>query len=230
MRAAPCSELRRRALAAAMMLGAVAAWPAVALADAYTDWFRAVPLDNVKVVRELLARGFDPNAIEPKRGESGLMLAVREGAMNVFRALLDAPDIDIQARAYNGDTVLMIASFTGNVEAAKALIARGARVRHAGWTPLHYAAAGGHDEVAKLLLANGAELDARAPNNTTPLMMAAWGGHIYTVKLLHDAGADATLKNDHGLTAIDIARIYDHQDIAEGLTWRLKKAGKLPAR
>jgi ankyrin repeat protein len=58
-------------------------------------------------------------------------------------------------------------------------------------------------------------------------MMAARGGHILTVKLLLDEGADATLKNEVGMTAIDFAKKHEHHDIAEGLTYRLKKAGKL---
>ncbi|WP_369124878.1 hypothetical protein [Mucilaginibacter sp. 5C4] len=47
---------------------------------------------------------------------------------------------------------------------------------------------------------------------------------MLTVKLLLDAGADATLKNDGGMTAIDLARKFDHVDIADGLAWRLKQA------
>lgn len=195
--------------------------------SAYDEFFRAVKVDNAGAVHSLLERGFDPNTIEPERGDTGLILALREDAMGVFRELLAAPEIDIDARAFNGDSALMIASFKGNTPAVETLLARGASVHHAGWTPLHYAAASGHDEIVSLLLAHGAQLDARSPNNTTPMMMAAWGGHIYTVKLLLDAGADATLKNDHGMTAIDFARQSEHMDIVEGLTWRLKRAGKL---
>ncbi len=220
----------RRTVLAALTMAAGLAWTGGARADSYTDWFRAIPLDHAQVVRNLLARGFDPNTIEPARGETAMIIAMREGAMDVFRLLLDASDIDIHARAFNGDTALMMASFKGNLAAAQLLIERGARVHHSGWTPLHYAATGGHNDVARLLLDNGAELDARSPNNTTPLMMAAWRGHILTVKLLHDAGADATLKNDQGMTAIDFARVADQKDIVEGLTWRLQRGSERPAR
>jgi ankyrin repeat protein len=57
-------------------------------------------------------------------------------------------------------------------------------------------------------------------------MMAARTGHILTVKLLLDEGADATLKNEAGMTAIDFARLGNYTDIVEGLTYRLRKAGK----
>jgi ankyrin repeat protein len=230
---------RRRVLEAAAILTIAAVVPGLSSAnivdefleglkvDAYDAYFRAVKVDNALGVRNLLARGFDPNTIEPERGDTGLILALREDSMKVFRTLLAAPEIDIDARAFNGDSALMIAAFKGNKEAVEILLAHGASVHHAGWTPLHYAATGGHDEIAKLLLEQGAQRDARSPNNTTPMMMAAWGGHIYTVKLLLDAGADATLKNDHGMNAIDFALRSGHQDIADGLTWRLKRAGKL---
>ena len=77
------------------------------------------------------------------------------------------------------------------------------------------------------MLEHSAHIDAEAPNKTTPIMMAARAGHILTVKLLLEEGADATLKNDAGMTAIDFATRFNHKDIAEGLTHRLKKAGKL---
>jgi len=195
--------------------------------DAYDAYFRAVKVDNDLGVRNLLARGFDPNTIEPERGDTGLILAMREGSMAVFRTLLAAPGINIDARAFNGDSALMIAAFKGNRPAVEILLERGALAHHEGWTPLHYAATGGHNEIAKLLLERGAPYDARSPNGTTPMMMAAWGGHIYTVKLLLDAGGDASLVNDQGLNAIDFARQSGHQQIVDGLIWRLKRAGKL---
>jgi ankyrin repeat protein len=58
-------------------------------------------------------------------------------------------------------------------------------------------------------------------------MMASRGGHIMTVKLLLDAGADATLRNALGMSAIDFAKAHEFNDIAEGLAYRLKRAGKL---
>jgi hypothetical protein len=175
----------------------------------------------------LLKRGFDPNAVEPVRGESGLMLAAREGSMRVFDALLAAPDIDVEAKARNGDNALMLAAYKGNKQAVEALLAKDAQVNRPGWTALHYAAAAGQNPIVALLLENSAYIDAESPNKTTPIMMAALGGHILTVKLLLDEGADATLKNEAGMTAIDIARSIGRQDIADGLTYRLKKAGKL---
>lgn len=201
--------------------------PLTASAGAYDDFFKAVKMDSANGVASLLKRGLDPNLIEPERGDTGLILALREGSMKVFDVLINARDTDIEIKARNGDTALMIAAYKGNRPAVDVLVAKGAQINRPGWTALHYAAAGGHNEIVKLLLDKSAYIDAESPNRTTPIMMAAWGGHIYTVKLLLDEGADATLKNDLGMTAIDFAKKIGRQDIAEGLTYQLKKAGKL---
>jgi ankyrin repeat protein len=219
---------RRRQLLAIVASGVVLlAAPSLSHAGAYDDFFHAVQIDDDATVASLLKRGFDPNTIERDRGDSGMMIAIRENAMRVFTVLLSAQNIDIDQSAANGDTPLMLAAFKANKPAVKALLERGAAVNRAGWTPLHYAAAAGDNEIVQMLLDKSAALDARSPNGTTPIMMAARGAHILTVKLLLDAGADATLKNQQGMTAIDFARQAGDKQIVEGLTYRLKKAGKL---
>lgn len=223
------SSLRRSMVAAmgtvALGLGMAAAGQASA--GAYDDFFRAVKIDDAKAVASLLARGLDPNLIEPERGETGLIIALRADSMKVFETLLKSRQIDLEVKAFNGDNALMMAAYKGNRPAVEALIEQGAEVNKTGWTPLHYAAFVGNNDIVKLLLDKSAYIDAESPNKTTPIMMAARAGHILTVKLLLDEGADATLKNDAGMTAIDFANKYEFKDIAEGLTFRLRKAGKL---
>jgi len=197
-----------------------------AQAGAYEDYFKAAKLDDAATVTSLLQRGFDPNTVEPERGDTGLILALREKSMKVFPVLINARGIDLNLRANNGDTALMIAAYSANKPAVEALLAKGATVNQDGWTALHYAATIGDNDIVKMLLAKSAALDAPSPNKTTPMMMAARGGHIYTVKALLDAGADASLKNDVGMSAIDFAQQGGYKDIVEGLTYRLKKAGK----
>ncbi|ABR90500.1 Uncharacterized conserved protein [Janthinobacterium sp. Marseille] len=221
------SPMRRLTLAALLGVAILSLCPPLARAGAYEDFFRAVSLDDAQTVTTLLKRGFDPNTIEGVRGDSGLILAMREGSMKVFPVLLNARGIDLEQQARNGDTALMIAAFKANMPAVQALLAKGAAVNKSGWTALHYAAASGDSEIVKILVKQGAELDAPSPNKTTPMMMAARGGFIYSVKVLSDAGADASLKNDVGMTAIDFARENGSTDIVDGLTYRLKKAGKL---
>ena len=199
-------------------------------AGSLEDRFIAVKNDQPGKVRDLLRRGFDPNTAEPERGDTGLILAMRENAMDVMEVLLADRRTRIDAEARNGDNALMIACYNGNEKAVKALLDKGAKVNKNGWAPLHYAAANGNNRIVQMLLDKDAFIDAVSPNATTPIMMAARGGHIYTVKLLHDNGADATLKNQRGYTAMDFARENKNTDIAKGLEYRIKKEAALAKR
>jgi len=120
-----------------------------------------------------------------------------------------------------------MASIGGNLDLVKTLVIQNkAQVNHIGWTPLHYASSTGQLEVAQYLISNGAIIDSMSPSNTTPLMMAVLGGNEVLIKLLLDKGADLKLRNDQGLTAIDIAYIYEKPWIAEGLSSRWQKLYK----
>lgn len=209
-----------------ILLAAALAAPALALADQTSDFFRAVQMDDARTVRSLLGK-VDPNRANPVGGEPPLVLAVREGAMQAFDALLRHPGTNVDAPALNGNTALMMAAYKHNKPAAEALIAKGAAVNRPGWTPLHYAAASGDDDIARLLLAHGARIDAQSPpasGKFTPLMMAAREGHEDTAVFLLGQGADPALKNGEGLTAAEIARRADHASIAAKLDAQVKPA------
>lgn len=221
------SPMRRRLLQAMAATGLLLCLPQLAFGGAYDDWFKAIKLDLDDQVRTLLRRGIDPNTVDEQRGDTALILAAREGSTKVFNLLLQNREVKLDARARNGETALMLAAYKGNLPAVRALLDKGAEPNQTGWTALHYAATVGNNDIVQLLLDRSAYIDAESPNQTTPIMMAARGGHILTVKLLLDEGADATLKNGANMTAIDFAREGGFKDIVEGLTYRLKKAGKM---
>jgi ankyrin repeat protein len=165
----------------------------------------------------MVGKEVNANEINPVGGEPALVLAVREGSMRVFDALLLHPGTDLEAKAMNGNTALMMAAFKGNKRAAEALLAKGAQVNRAGWTPLHYAAASGSEDIARLLIARKAKLDAASPRESgayTPLMMAAREGQAGMVSLLLEQGARPDLKNTEGLSAAQIAERAGQTDIA----------------
>ena len=57
-------------------------------------------------------------------------------------------------------------------------------------------------------------------------MMAVQSGNELLVKLLLDKGADLQLRNAEGISAIDIAEIYNKPAINEGLRSRWQKLYK----
>lgn len=170
-----------------------------------SDFFIAVEVDNPDRVKSMIAKGVDPNARDPRSGETALIIAVRENSYNVFNALLADPRVDVELAAPNGNTPLMMAAFKGNKPAVLALLSRDAAINRSGWSPLHYAAAGGAADIASILIERGAALDTRAPAGLTALMMAAREGHESAAAVLLGAGADAALVSSEGLTAAMLA-------------------------
>jgi ankyrin repeat protein len=187
----------------------------VAFADDASDFFLTISRNDAYSLHKILETGLDPNIKEPSRGDSGLVLALREHAMKAFRELMQAPKIDLEASSNNGDNALMIAAYTNNMEAVQALLEHDAEVNKHGWTPLHYAAAVGNVDIMKLLLDKSAYIDAESPNKTTPIMMAARAGQTDAVKLLIEEGADLSLTNEQGLSALDFAKKGEHPELVE---------------
>ena len=189
-------------------------------AGSYDDFFEGLKTDEVKVVANDLARGFDPNTLSFD-GQYPLVLAIRRPSPAVLDLLLRTKGLRAEVRTAKDESPLMLASMAGMVEVCKRLIALDADVNKTGWTPLHYAASGGHIEVIKLLLSHSAYIDAESPNQTTPLMMAAMYGSSQAVELLLAEGADASLKNQKGMTALDFADVADKHASAKILVRHL---------
>ncbi len=195
---------------------AVAIGFSFARADASVDFFRAVNIDDVRTVNRLLAQGFDPNA-QSTRGLPALVQAVRDESPKVMDALLAQPQLKVDATTPANETALMMAALAGQMAWTQKILARGAQVNRAGWTPLHYAASGPDPKVLAMLLDQGAAIDAASPNRTTPLMMAARYGNEDGAHLLLARGADAKARNDLGLSAADFARTGGREALAAKL-------------
>lgn len=215
----------KKSLARVLVFLAAATVSIAAVAGSYEDFFRAVKSDNASAVTQLIQRGFDPNTRDAK-GQTGLLLALREPSRRVSMVLIDAPKTDVDIVDPNGESALMIAALQGLREEVDGLLRRDAAVNKTGWTPLHYAATSGQIEIMKQLLENYAFIDAQSPNGTTPLMMAAMYGSTAGVKLLLDEGADPLMKNEQGLTAVDFARRANRSDAMELVSAAIRS--KLP--
>lgn len=228
------------AVAVAMMLAMTLAHPAAAQsrfgsqAPAMGAASDSAPLpelhvaarsDHASTVMKLLLAGADPNARDSQRN-TALHVAIREESGKAMEALLRSPATDVNAINQAGETPLMLAAIKGRLDWVRTLVQRGALVNEAGWTALHYAAAGPNEHVVRWLLGQGAEIDARSPNGTTPLMMAAGYGGLSGAEALIAAGADVMLRNDHQMSAADFARRAGQDELADKLDQLAKTRAK----
>ena len=196
--------------------------------DQINDFAKAAKFDDIAVVTLLLSKGISPNTVDTK-GNPMLNLAIKDKSTKVTELLINDKRTDVDLSNKYGETPLMIASIDGDLTLVKTLVLqKKAMVNHIGWTPLHYACSKGNLEVAQFLVTNGALVDSLSPGNTTPLMMAVQSGNEQLIKLLLDKGADIQLRNTNGLSAIDIADIYEKPWISEGLRARWQKVYKQP--
>lgn len=219
-----CKLVQVKSRLAALLASALLTVSCAATASADDhEIFRAAQFDDVASVRTLLAQGVDPNRIDAARGETPMIMALHEGSTKVALYLLQQPGVDLEAKAANGSTALMMASFMHNREVVEALLARGARVNRPGFAAMHFAAAAGDEAILRILLAHHAEIDALSPNDMTPLMIAAREGQQGAVKLLLAAGADARLRTGDGKTAAEVALERDKGYIARDIDAFLKQ-------
>ncbi len=95
--------------------------------------------------------------------------------------------------ATTGNTPLMSAVGSGDINAVKRLLNEGADVNAKdsdNWNALTKAARDGHAEIVKLLIEKGADVNAKAYKGYSALMVAALDGYTEIVKLLIEKGAD----------------------------------------
>jgi len=184
---------------------------------------KAVTFDDVREVKALIDKGISPNQKDPK-GMPILMLAIQEKSMKTVDYLINIKGIDLNQTNITNETPLMFAALYGMLPEVKTLVnQKEVQVNRSGWTPLHYACTNGHLDIAQFLVDKGATVDAPSPNGTTPIMMAIRAGNIQLVKLLLDRGADIRIRNQQGFSAIDVAELFNQDEIQKGLRARWQK-------
>jgi ankyrin repeat protein len=202
--------------------------PFAQTANQITDFTKAAKFDDVSEVQSLLKAGVSPNTLDPN-GNPMMIVAIRDKSPKVANLLLADKAIDVNLANKSGENPLMIASIEGDLPLVETLVLKNkAQVNKTGWTPLHYACSTGKLSVAEFLVANGAKVNALSPSDTTPLMMAVSSGNELLIKFLLDKGADLALRNHEGYSAIDVATLFNREDIAKGLMSRWLKVFNQP--
>jgi ankyrin repeat protein len=172
-------------------------------------------------VERMLKEGANVNS-RNRVGETALVIALKKedpkkDDLRIAQLMLDA-GTDVNLAAVNGITPLMAAAYSGRVEIAAQLLAKGANVAALDRllkNAMIYAAGEGRTEVVKLFVDKGVNPNALYEHGLTALMWAAGGGHAETVRALLDAGAKTDLRDDRGKTAADIARELKFEEVAK---------------
>jgi ankyrin repeat protein/outer membrane protein assembly factor BamB len=200
---------------------------------------------NARIAKMLLDAGAQPYeaaymAIERGNGEvlkvfkdAGLLQvktltdAIAFGsAGDVKNFITDKKDVDRPLESgmltyAEGTTPLMLASYLGNLDAARYLVDLGADVNRKEKSTqqenaLMKASERGNTEIVKLLIGKGAEVNATDVDQMTALYKAAQSGHADTVKILLDSGAKMGTKTAiYKDTALIAASSAGHAEVVK---------------
>ena len=187
------------------------------LPDGTTALHWAVRRDTPEIVDQLVRAGANLN-VTSRYNITPLMLASENGSAAMVERLLRAgADPNASPR---GDSPLMIAARTGDVETVKMLLAHRADVNVnepvRGQTALMWAVAEAHAGVAKALIDNGADVHARSTSGFSPLIFAVRKGDSESVRLLLAAGASPNEKapDNNETSVLFVAIANGHYDLA----------------
>ena len=196
------------------------------------ELFTAIHDNDLQQVSQLIEREPDVARARNQNGVSALMQAVYENKPEIVVVLRDAAgELDLYEAAAVGDvarlhlllgkdnaqvhslssdgfTLLHLACFFRQPEAAQMLLAAGAdpnAVSTHRISIIHSAAASRDSALVKLILAAGADPNVQQQGGYTALQSAAMHNNVEMIKVLLKAGADRFIRNDEGLTAADMA-------------------------
>ena len=205
------------------------------LENGITPLMGAARMGQLKVVQQLLERGFRPEQ-KSTCGCTATNLAAEEGHVTVLRSLLASrckPDL-LFAPDASGMTPLMRATENRHLDTMELLLDEGRddeanRSNHKGWTPLMLACCNGLEDGVKMLLEHNANSEAGRqvgtlksasgavePKFYTALCYAASLGHAKCITaLLKDD--QVSLEEQRGSTALELATRYEHWECVDAL-------------
>lgn len=188
--------------------------------------YQAISRDHARVMQALLE---DHGSIAISRSELERLIIValtynKQASIDVLLQY----SFNVNARDAHGQTTLFLAA---DMTIKDKLINMGADVNaiaSLGWnrcyegvgeTLLYRAVASGDCEFAQLLLRHGADVNVRCRDGETALSRAVAAADFELVLLLLDAGANPTIKNQYGLSPVQMVR-----DVSSSTLTRMKNS------
>ena len=189
----------------------------VADTDGTTALAWAVHHDMLDLSAALLAAGAPVDAAN-RFGIRPLYLASENGSARMLRLLLDH-GADPAMPFPEGETALMTAARTGNVDAVAVLLEAGAQVdaqeSWKGQTALMWAAHANNDAVLRQLIDAGADVHLKSTSGDfTALTFAVRAGAIEATRALLDADADVDAVMADGTSMLVLATTNAHYEVA----------------
>jgi ankyrin repeat protein len=184
---------------------------------------------NSEVVRLLLKKGARPNAdkgVEVRNNASALFFAVMAGDLQMVAVLIEAGarlEDKMKVLGTFMTSPMLFATFEDDAELVDYLIGKGADPNEMDAdriSVLGSAVIGNHAATIDVLLKRGAKVNHVDNLGMTPLLYAAsidFGETVVLEKLIA-AGADLNAKTKEGLTALDLAKSYRHETMANLLS------------
>ncbi|CAI8009469.1 Putative ankyrin repeat protein MM_0045, partial [Geodia barretti] len=169
----------------------------------------------VKCIPLLVKAGANTN-LQNKEGDTALMKAAWMGRTEDVSMLVKAgAALDLQNK--KGDSALILATTRQHIRTVKELVRAGADINlqnEEELTALMISSISGVTDITKTLLSGGnISIDIQTKNGWSALFFAADEGDVATTKLLLDAGADPLLRDNSGLTAVDVASAGENDDV-----------------
>ncbi len=200
----------------------------------WTPLYAAMKSQKFDVVKLLLKRGADPNAVT-KLGSTPFLLASEICDLDIIEACVEAgADLDVAPSGpdadnlnITGQTALFIATLKDRVDVVKFLIKKGAQVNvqnRYGLSPLLLCAESGNFDLVQVLVQAGADVNIKPQGKLaeedflagqTPLYGAAKRGHIAICEYLIQNGADVNAVAMTGITPLYRATEEGHYEVVE---------------
>jgi len=158
--------------------------------------------------------------VKGKYGLTQLNYSAWMGMTSSVNRMLSMKGIEVESRDNFGNTPLIVASASGNVEIVEILLKHGAKIEgrnNSDASPLYIACQNGQLLVVDFLLYKGANLEAKTIKGWTSLHTACRQGHYPVVSILINKGAKLDASTISGGMPLHMAASFGHLMIVKAL-------------